>query len=164
MCHPAYLSSIGSAHHHLVPQLPGSLVPIPEIDGRNRYQWTQGAPIQRMVPPTISAVPATRCRRSVPVAIVIGAILSLGTAGTLVAVAGPYDAEIGALREDIDDQPSIIAARPAHHPKMQRRLADHDQCPAGNMATPPRTTTLWIWMVYMFQRPRLMQVMFTRTT
>ena len=83
--------------------------------------------MQRMVPPTIGAVPATHRRRSVPVAIVIGAILSLGAAGTLVAVAGPYDAEIGALREDIDDQRSIIAGRHDHIAEMQRRLADLDQ-------------------------------------
>ena len=83
--------------------------------------------MQRMVPPTIGAVPATHRRRSIPVAIVIGAILSLGAAGTLVAVAGPYDAEIGALREDIDDQRSIIAGRHDHIAEMQRRLADLDQ-------------------------------------
>ena len=37
VCHAAYLSRVGSAHHHLVPQLPGSLVPVPEIDGRDRH-------------------------------------------------------------------------------------------------------------------------------
>ena len=80
-----------------------------------------------MVPPTISAVPATHRRRSVPAAIAIGAILALGTAGTLVAVAGPYDAEIAALRGDIDDQRSIITGRHDHIAEMQRRLADLDR-------------------------------------
>ena len=72
-------------------------------------------------------MPATHRRRSAPVAIVIGAIVALGAAGTLVAGAGPYDPEIAALRGEIADQRSIIAGRRDHIAEMQRRLADLDQ-------------------------------------
>ena len=75
-----------------------------------------------MVPPTISAVPATHRRRSVPVAIVIGAIVALGAAGTLVAGAGPYDAEIATLRGDIADQRSIIAGRQIGRASCRERV------------------------------------------
>ncbi len=59
--------------------------------------------------------------------IVIGAMTALGAIGTLVAVAGPYDTEITALRENIADQRSIIAGRRDHIAEMQRRLADLDR-------------------------------------
>jgi len=58
---------------------------------------------------------------------VVGAIVALGLTGTLVAVAGPYDAEIAALRSDIADQRSTIDGRRAHIAEMQDRLSDVDR-------------------------------------
>ena len=80
-----------------------------------------------MVPPTIGYVPTAYRHRSATAMIVIGAMAALGAIGTLVAVAGPYDTEISALRENIADQRSIIAGRRDHIAEMQRRLADLDR-------------------------------------
>ena len=58
---------------------------------------------------------------------VVGAIVILGAAGTLVAVAGPFDTEIAALRDDIDHQRSIIAGRRSHIAELEGRLTNLDQ-------------------------------------
>ena len=70
-------------------------------------------------------MPRIRRRRSALATILFGAIVVLGAAGTLVAVAvaGPYDAEITALRDDIDDQQSTIAGRRSHIAKLESRLS-----------------------------------------
>ena len=59
--------------------------------------------------------------------IVAGAILALGAAGTLVATAGPYDAEISALRSEIDDERATIAGRRDHIHRMEDRLDELDR-------------------------------------
>jgi hypothetical protein len=59
--------------------------------------------------------------------IAIGAILALGTAGTLVAAAGPYDAEIAALRDEIADQRATIDGRRNHIVGLETRLTNLDR-------------------------------------
>ncbi|MCP4919363.1 MAG: hypothetical protein GY913_20880, partial [Proteobacteria bacterium] len=71
-------------------------------------------------------MPRIRRRRSTLATILFGAIVVIEAAGTLVAVAGPYDSEIAALRDGIDDQESTIAGRQSHIAELESRLSPLD--------------------------------------